>query len=73
MLFELIMNIKYIPTILLIFFALCGHYSVADSRISKWPAQVCFDNETDKSRRAQKPSATPRPCMVLQWENITNN
>ena len=23
--------------------------------------------------RAQKPSATPRPCMVLRWENITNN
>lgn len=23
--------------------------------------------------RAQKPSATPRPCMVLRWENSTNN
>jgi hypothetical protein len=29
--------------------------------------------EEFKTRRAQKPSATPRPCMVLQWENITNN
>ena len=26
-----------------------------------------------KAWRAQKPSATPRPCMVLRWENITNN
>lgn len=27
----------------------------------------------DMKGRAQKPSATPRPCMVLRWENSTNN
>lgn len=73
------MNIKYIPTILLILFALCGHYSVADSRISKWPAMVCFDNETDKSikfRYSQKKGKAEREiaphgrrCIYTEDEN----
>jgi hypothetical protein len=35
-----------------------------------WPGS---EMALDLERRAQKPSATPRPCMVLRWENITNN
>jgi ABC-type uncharacterized transport system substrate-binding protein len=34
--------------------------------------QLNYD-EMQLARRAQKLSATPRPCMVLRWENIMNN
>ena len=37
------------------------------------PENLLPDHRKKYTRRAQKPSATPRPCMVLRWENITNN
>jgi hypothetical protein len=53
-------------------------YSPFEQRAIQYSINTDIEHDyaADTSRmswRAQKPSATPRPCMVLQWENITNN
>ena len=35
--------------------------------------KITFCKSVGYRGRAQKPSATPRPCRVLRWENSTNN